>query len=225
MFFLMRNLMVLSLAIFSSAAWSQQPGTIQPTGWPQILFWAVNPYNLQPQLWAQPTTMPRPGIPQAIPFPTPFWLWPLPPQPLSLTPPLPSASLLTIPSPPVVSAVQVETSLPETAPVTAPAVQKETLTEVPAATPATIEVSIPKPKPAFAEATSPIAAIEVTATTLTIDAPLIPAAHDESVALTEAEPKPTNEAKTLKKARTAKKIATKKVRKLCWKDGRLDVCP
>jgi hypothetical protein len=225
MFFLMRNLMVLSLAIFSSAAWSQQPGTLQPTGWPQILFWTVNPYNLQPQLWAQPTAMPRPGIPQALPFPTPFWLWPLPPQPSSLAPPSPSASLPTSPSPPVVSTVQVETSLPETAPVTAPAVQEETLTEAPAPTPATIEVSIPKPEPAFAEVTSPIVPIEVTATTSTIEAPPIPTVLDESVVLTEAEPNPASEAKTLKKARTAKKNVTKKVRKLCWKDGRLDVCP
>ncbi len=221
----MRNLMVLSLAIFTSAAWSQQPGSTQSTGWPQILFWTVNPYNLQPQLWVQPTTMPRPGIPQALPFPTPFWLWPLPPQPSSLAPPSPSASLPTSPSPPVVSAVQVETSLPETAPVTAPAVQEETLTEAPAATPATIEVSIPKPEPAFAEATSPILPIEVTATTSPIEAAPIPTVLDENIARMEAEPTPASEAKTLKKARTAKKNVIKKVRKLCWKDGRLDVCP
>jgi hypothetical protein len=225
MLFLMRNLMVLSLAIFTSAAWSQQPGPLQLTGWPQILFWTVNPYNLQPQLWAQPTTMPRPGIPQAIPFPTPFWLWPLPPQPLSLTPPLPSASLPTIPSPPVVSAVQVETSLPETAPVTPQAVQEEALAKAPASTPAATEVSITKPEPAPEISTPPIAPIEVTALTSSIEAPLTPATHDESVALTEAEQKPASEAKPLKKARTAKKNATKKVRKLCWKDGRLDVCP
>ena len=221
----MRNLMVLSLAIFTSAAWSQQQGSTQPTGWPQILFWTVNPYNLQPQLWMQPTTMPRPGIPQAIPFPTPFWLWPLPPQPSSLAPSSPAASLPTAPSPPTVSVTQVETLTPEILPVTPPTVQEETLAAAPAPTPATTDISITKPEPALAEATLPIAPIEVTATTSSIEAPPTPAALDENIARMEAEPKPASEAKTLKKARTAKKNVIKKVRKLCWKDGRLDVCP
>jgi hypothetical protein len=225
MLFLIRNLMVLSLALFASPVWSQQPGTTQLTGWPQILFWTVNPYHFQPQLWAQPTTMPRPGIPQAIPFPTPFWLWPLPPQPPALAPSSPAASVPTPPSTPTVSAAHMETLSPEALPVTPPAVPEETLTKAAAPTPATTETSIAKPEPALEEATPPIAPIELTATTPSIEAQLIPAPLDENISRTNAEPKPASETKTLKKARTAKKNVTKKVRKLCWKDGRLDVCP
>jgi hypothetical protein len=225
MLFLMRNLMLLSLAIFASSAWSQQPGTTQLTGWPKILFWTVNPYHLQPHLWSQPSTMQRPGMPQAIPFPTPFWLWPLPPQPPSLAPSPPAASLPTPPTLPTVSAEHMETLTPETPPVTPPAVQEETLARAAATTPATTETSITKPEPTLEEAILPIAPIELTATTSSIEAQLIPAPIDELISRTNAEPKPASDAKTLKKARTAKKNVTKKVRKLCWKDGRLDVCP
>ncbi len=229
----MRNLMVISLAIFTSSAWSQQPSITQPTAWPQILFWTLNPSTLQPQLWAQPTAMPRPAVPPGIPFPTPFWLWPLPPQPSSLAPPSSSASLPKISSPPTVSAAQGKTLPPDipvaispaASPPVSPQVQEATLAETTATTPATTEVSITKPEQAPAEAMTPIAPTEVDATTSTIEAPLIPAPLDGNIASTKTETKPASEAKTQKKARTAKKNVTKKVRKLCWKDGRLDVCP
>ena len=224
----MRNLMVISLAIFTSAAWSQQSSTTQPTAWPQILFWTINPYNLQPQLWVQPTAIPRPGVPPGVPgvpFPTPFWLWPLPPQPTSYASPSPSASLPTTPSPPVVSAVQVETLPPETPSATPSAVQETTVPEAPATAPTATEVSISKYDLAPEKSTPPIAPTEVATTTSTMEAPFTPPPPDKNFAPTEAEPKPFIETQTLKKARTAKKNVAKKVRKLCWKDGRLDVCP
>jgi len=232
MLFLMRNLLVILLAIFTSTAWSQQPGTIQPAAWPQILFWTLNPYNLQPQLWAQPATMPRvaaqPGVPPVLPFPTPFWLWPLPPQQSPIALPSPAAPLPTTPSPPPVPAAQVETPTPETPPVTlpeVPEVPEATLTKAPTTTPATPEISLTKQEQAPVEALHPIAPIETTVPAPAIEAQISPITPTENMPQAAAEAKPAREAIAPKKAKTAKKKSTKKVRKLCWKDGRLDVCP
>ncbi len=221
----MRNLMVISLAIFTSAAWSQQPATIQPTGWPQILFWTVNPYILQPQPWAQPTAMPRLGVSPTVPFPTPFWLWPLPPQPLSLPLPLSSASMPATFSPPT-SALQEEANQPDASPKISQADHEATSSaEATLIPPEKTDVSIKNPEQPPEETSQAMIPIEVSRANSAIDTPLSPAPPDKNIAQTEAVPDTGNEVNTLRKARTAKKKASKRVRKLCWKNGVLDVCP
>ena len=228
MLFLKRNLMFILLAAFIPAAWSQQPGTMQPAGWPQILFWSVNPYNLQPQLWMQQTGIPRPGTPGALPFPTPFWLWTLPPQPSSLVQPLPSVSIPTTPSPPAVPAVPVDTIPADTPPTTSPVTHAATSSEALLSPTTENDASIIKSE-TTPETTSQtiqtIVPIEDPRGGSTIDAPLTQAPIDQSIAQTAAVQKPETEVSTLKRARTAKKKTSKRVRKLCWKDGTLDVCP
>jgi hypothetical protein len=228
-----------ALSIFGASVQAQQsfaPG-------PQTPFWSFNPYFPQAQMWAAPMPMqpmrqlmPQP-IPQPIPFPTPFWLWPMVPQ-------IPAPS----PSPPVRESAAT-TATPDSAqvmqipsPDLSPAASDAPQTSADAATPSTPEVPLsataevtPAPEldapydtatdspPAGAAAVDPglPTSPEAPAT------PTDPASLAPPVAVPEAEPVTTADQidNPVVKARTAKKKSTRKIRKLCWKDGRLDVCP
>jgi hypothetical protein len=212
--FLIRYLIFVLLTLVSSVAWSQQPA-----GWPPVLFWPFNPYLLQPQYWPQLA----PSVPgQVVPFPTPFWLWPVQqPQP---------ATKAAVEAP-------VASQLPAASTPAAPAATASAAS-VPAPAPAPISQANPEPAETLTPAVTPavptllVTPIEIPPATTpeptgqtepaTLPALMPPA---ETSAPGAAVSDPAKKPKLIKKSRTAKPKTTQKVRKLCWKDGRLDVCP
>lgn len=212
--FLIRYLMFALLTLVTSVAWSQQPAGTLP-----VLFWPFNPYLLQPQYWPQLA----PSLPgQVMPFPTPFWLWPSQqPQP---------ATKAAIEAP-------VASPLPAVATPAAPAATASAVS-VPAHAPAPISQANPEPAETLTPAVTPavstllVTPIEIPPATTpeptgqnepaTLPAPMLPT---ETGVLAATESGSVQKPKSIKKSRTAKPKATQKVRKLCWKDGRLDVCP
>ncbi|MDP2787013.1 MAG: hypothetical protein Q8O79_02920 [Pseudomonadota bacterium] len=155
-------------------------------------------YAQQPA-WPQPPVWPVITF-WPMPFPTPFWPWPMP---VWSYPPAP----ITVPTP-----------LP--APLPAPS-QETTAPPTPQATEITREVisapaaSLPGDKMAESPAAPPI-----------LEIPPAPAASVEapSEKPVEAVNRPAAKQTPIKKPKVGRK-PSKTPRKLCWKDGRLDVCP
>lgn len=145
----------------------------QPVVWP----W------LPMQVWAVPENG------QAMPFPTPFWLWVVPPAQPSEPPP--ARAETPAPEPIPASPLAVMPAQTEAPPVPAPIVVEA----VPA--PIAVEPVAGTPQPASALAEAPVVAM----------------------------PTPIRKAPVAKqKPKSVARTTTGKARKLCFKDGKLDVC-
>lgn len=164
----LRSLIFISLTLLSPAAYAQQPAWPQQPVWPVITFW--------------PT-----------PFPTPFWLWPMPAWNY---PPAP----ITAPAPP--ASPSQEATAPQ------PAEINRDVISAPAA-------SLPGDKMTESPTAPPI-----------LEIPPAPATSVEATSEkpVEAVNRPAAKQTPLKKPKVGRK-PSKTPRKLCWKDGRLDVCP
>lgn len=199
-----RSLFFAALSLCTSAAWAQQPT------WPLHPMWPL------PQVWIVTT----PVQSQAIPFPTPFWLWPTFPWAYPLTPNQPPVSI-TIPTPP--SAPIQESAVP---PITQPAEKSTNKIATPA-----LDAQPTTPAPSETNIATPVAAIPADKTTATSPHPAIPATSPEAAigtasakSVDSTPPRPAAKPKSISKPRVNTK-PPQKLRKLCWKDGRLDVCP
>ncbi|MDP2434068.1 MAG: hypothetical protein Q8O33_18905 [Pseudomonadota bacterium] len=207
-----RTAVALSLLVLSSLAAAQQPAA-----WP----W-------QPvQVWAVPVNG------QAIPFPTPFWLWVIPPAvepasaPVVRSEPAPTSPAAVVPPGAKSQPVEVVPAPAQTAamPATAP-----TPVAVPAATVAKPVAPVEQPavvatplQPAAPVSTIVTPAITPAAAVVNpvapVEIPTVPAGVEES-------PAPVKRAPVAKKTR--KPVAgtpARQLRKLCFKGGKLDVCP
>lgn len=243
--FLIRNLVLAAAAAFSVSAWSQT----QPGGWPQLFFWQANPYLMQPSVWTFPPQFFPPlqpqTAPQNVPFPTPFWLWPSH-QRMPQVGPLPSAPTISLPAQPALPAAapmpMAATASPPT-PVPEPA-QVASPVAASSPTPAAEKPTAPVHSPMQTTVPSATAPVETHAARTEADigvaAPLAvpltaPLATPEAIPAPTAEIRtkvstvstaPVVKTKTFKKVpATTKKRPAGKPRKLCWKDGRLDICP
>lgn len=175
-----RTALALSLLALPFIAAAQQPAA-----WP----W-------QPvQVWAVPANG------QAVPFPTPFWLWMIPPAvapasaPVVKTQPAPTSPAAVVP---------------------------------PAAMPATVSTPVAVPAAAVVKPVAPVEqpADKVVATPSPPALSVAPAEIPAVPASVEVPPAPVKRAPVAKKIR--KPVAgapTRPVRKLCFKGGKLDVCP
>jgi len=199
-----RTAVALSLLALSSLAVAQQPAA-----WP----W-------QPvQVWAVPANG------QAVPFPTPFWLWVVPPgtKPAPVAPAVktePAPANPTVVVPPISEPTQSEAArVPAPLPVAVPAV---TPAEMP------LPVATPSPVPEVAKAAASVEqpADQVVVTPLTRVAPTSPVEIPDVPATVEVLPAPVKRAPLAKKIKkTATPAPARPVRKLCFKGGKLDVCP
>lgn len=154
----------------STLAAAQQPAVAWP--WMPMQIWAV------------------PANGQAMPFPTPFWLWVAPPaaQPAMTTPP----------------AAKAETPAPPTA------------TATPAAA-----APIPAPPPAaeMAAAVAPVVAMPAP-----VAAVVATEVVKEVVKEVVAKPAPIRMAPVAKPKLKSTRAGARSPRKLCFKDGKLDIC-
>ncbi|MDO9225849.1 MAG: hypothetical protein Q8M09_15020 [Pseudomonadota bacterium] len=182
-----RTAVVVILLSISGLAAAQQPAAVWP--WLPMQIWAV------------------PANAQAMPFPTPFWLWVVPPaaQPSASPPARPetTAEPVTQPAPPAAAAP------PITAPVLAvPEKAVPPLDESIAVTPA------PAPAPV-------VVATEVAKEVVTE----VVAEVAKEPAAAKVAPPPIRMAPVAKaKVKSTPKASTQKARKLCFKDGKLDIC-
>jgi hypothetical protein len=174
----------LSLLALSSLASAQQP-----------VFWPWQPV----QVWAVPANG------QALPFPTPFWLWVMPPAP---TMPAAKAEPPVQPAAATISAV-----------VAAPA-PVPTQTVAPATAPLPAVVPMPAP-----EAVRPAAPAEPGKVAVTPLPHAVPVEVVPAIPVAATPVAPVRAAPVVKKAvKPATKATARKARKLCFKDGKLDVC-
>lgn len=172
-----RTAVAVMLFTCSTLAAAQQPAVAWP--WMPMQIWAV-PVNGQ-----------------AMPFPTPFWLWVAPPaaQPTVTTPP---AAKAEIPAQPAATATPA-------APIPAPPPAAETAAAVAPV------VATPAPVPA-------VAATEVVkevAKEVAKEVVAEPAA---------AKPAPIRMAPVAKPKLKSTRAGARSPRKLCFKDGKLDIC-
>jgi hypothetical protein len=208
MFFTHKPLAVL-LALLPLTAWPQQSAT-PPLVWPQVFFWQVNSYPIQPWIWTAPAPQ------QRIPFPTPFWLWPPQPAPQAMpTPQVPPMTQVTAPP------AKTLDSGPPLVVETQPAVSPEPPTASPISPPPVIDTA---PAPTVTEPTASPAQTNSAPSDLTDPVAVQAAPIMETPVRAASSPIPAPQPKPVKKPQSTKK-PSKKLRKLCWKDGRLDVCP
>lgn len=229
-----RSLVLVSLSALSFFGASVQAQQSFAPG-PQAPFWPFNPYSPQLHMWAAPMPMqpmPMQPMPLPMPFPTPFWLWPMAPQwpaqsqPATTAPP----SALTTPTP----ATDLPPPQSDALPASAEIVATPSASEAPQSTLTTDETAAPElAMPRVEHSDSPPASASAVVTPLptSSDTPDTPADSASLAAPVDA-PSQVEPATTTRqvdtpvvKSRTATKKSTRKIRKLCWKDGRLDVCP
>lgn len=194
-----RTAVAFSLLALSSIAAAQQP-----------IAWPWQPV----QVWAIPANG------QAMPFPTPFWLWVVPPgvAPAS-APSSPAAVVPPAAKPPQVEVAPVPAQI--ASPVAAPATAPAPVT-VPAATPLPVSPAVVAAKP-VAPAEPP--ADRVVATPLPPAAAVAPVETLAVPSGVEASPSPVKRAPVAKKIKKpAAGTPARQVRKLCFKGGKLDVC-
>lgn len=206
-----RCLIIVFSFVVPSAAWSQQSAGTELPARPNALYWPVNPYLLQSYFWALQN--------QRIPFPTPFWLWPtLPPQ---YPPSAPAAST----PPPQSSVPDASSGVPTVPAAVAPPVAQESVTNTPPKLPLPSPEAATGPSPAFEPQVQSIAPAvnALPAPAKTEPEPAV--AQPEIVAAPKKTPQPSDAQTTPQKPKVAKKKAPRKLRKLCWKDGKLDICP
>ncbi|MEW6676428.1 MAG: hypothetical protein AB1421_00775 [Pseudomonadota bacterium] len=221
--------------VFSAQAIAQAAGA---AGMPYVPLWVLQP---QPQWVPLPLAMPQGGTvqvlpPRQVPYPTPFWMWYVPgPAPASVPAPAPRQQ----PGAQVVS--------PAAAGGNSPGLEQKSAAPTPVTLP-NMDAALPTPtsagvepaalQPAAKEALQPgPAAYDETASAI-----------GQPVALSEPEPAPAlvpvAKARTAVKQRSNASTAAatpktvvaspakagkagnngKKSRKLCWMNGRLDVC-
>lgn len=189
-----RTALAFSLLALSSIAAAQQP-----------MFWPWMPV----QVWAVPADG------QAVPFPTPFWLWVVPPG---------TAPAAATPADPVVVAPKAAEAAPAPAQVTAPVA----VPTVPTVTPAVTPLPVATPAPEVAKPAAPVeqADSQSVATPLPPAASVSPAAIPATPISVEVAPAPIRRAPVTKKiTKPATAAPARPVRKLCFKGGKLDVCP
>lgn len=149
------------------------------------------------QIWAMPANA------QAMPFPTPFWLWVVPPT-------APPAQAIA-PAPPA----QSETPTPSAG------------TEIPAPPLAASAPAVALPTPASAPTPVPAQAAAPQAAPIPapVGEPTEEAGSKPVIAATPAAPLRMAPVAKPKTKTATSRSGTRKTRKLCFKDGKLDVCP
>jgi hypothetical protein len=212
-----RSILVLLLTIPMAAAWAQQvPGQPQWI-WPFPPFWIM------------------PAAPQPMPFPAPFWLWPAPvpvwpvpaggaqgqqraarpaappsvPTPQAVATPAPSLSAPAVATPPRESSGQPPGSQPGPPSVSLAPVPANAVPEAPAVPPVSDQLVV-KPKEIPSVGTAP-------ASGALGAGPGARAKETKGPASIRSETKKRGNRQTSRKTK-------RKPRKLCWQDGRLDVC-
>jgi hypothetical protein len=214
---------------------------------PQPQWMPIPPLAL-PQGGAVPVLPPRQVPPQLVsahqmPYPTPFWMWYVPsPAPAPASTPAPVAGQTRSPAaaPAVLPATEQKTEVPQ--PVLPPIVEAVPVSPPPAPTPAPVEpvagqsAATVHPAPEVSQAVAPEgvrAASGATAQPTPSSEPqpapaLVPPAKARTAAKQRSTGGPASTRANATSALPAKagKNGTngKKSRKLCWKNGRLDVC-
>jgi hypothetical protein len=253
--FLIRILLLAIAVALPVTAWSQtrvdspqiiflpfNPSAVPPGAWPPPQFFIPLPF-LQMPVQVNPGSMPAAAT-QAIPFPTPFWLWPVP---QGLTAPVeekPRPSVSASPLAPNAAEVAATPATPNPGEPAATSRDAEIRTEpLPASPSATALPPISATDGNTAQDASPPAHSVAGAAGAEQDSPREPdIAASPGTATPKIEPdanagtpairpisksrKPLAKQKSSSKNRPAnKKPVSGKPRKLCWKDGQLDVCP
>lgn len=202
-----RIALLLLLAAPMGAAYGQQP--VWP--WPYPPFWVV------------------PAPPQPMPFPTPFWIWPAPQVPSAPVPVTPAPPAPISPAPPAPGHQEEKALAPPLAPAPAMSVPAPPLPgpgpeaapgpQSPGAAAGRMEIhALPaRPEPAPVE-------LSVVPPPAAVPQPGKPAAQHAVPEEIPAVQAPPLSKRAGKKRPNSKKPALKP-RKLCWKNGRLDVCP